>query len=106
MSAELTVISTSRETTIKISGDFDFDINLDFKSAYRSLLPEMAAAARRAFVVDMGEVERIDSAGLGMLLVMLEHAKRQASEVVLLNPTAKVQSILEMVHFNRLFTIH
>lgn len=106
MSATLTVTNTARETTIKVRGDLDYDINGAFKSAYASLFQGPGRIAHEALAVDMADVDRIDSAGLGMLLILLEYAKRQSLKVILMNPNARTRAILEMVHFQRLFTIH
>jgi anti-anti-sigma factor len=56
-------------------------------------------------VLDLSEIEFIDSSGLGMLLLLRETATDQGSEIVLRNPRDKVMRIFKACKYDSLFTI-
>jgi len=54
-------------------------------------------------VIDLARVERIDAAGLGVLLSLRELARSRALILKLMNATKKVEEILELTHLQRVF---
>jgi len=85
------------ERRIRISGRFDFEGHRAFRDAY-----EQAEGVRR-FVVDLSATEYVDSAGLGMLLLLREHARRHGAGVVLSRASPAVERILRIACFHELF---
>src|SRR5579864_7342522 len=57
----------------------------------------------RMLVIDLARVERIDAAGLGVLLSLRELARSRALILKLMNETKKVEEILELTHLQRVF---
>ena len=54
-------------------------------------------------VIDLARVERIDAAGLGVLLGLRESARSSAITFKLMNATKRVEEILELTHLQRVF---
>ena len=84
--------------TIHVEGRFDFNCHQQFRRAY-----EGAAAPVTEYVVDLRGTEYIDSAALGMLLVLRESAG--SATVRITNTRPAVRKILQIANFNTLFAI-
>jgi anti-anti-sigma factor len=96
------VSSISRDdgvVDIAISGRFDFSLQKDFRDAYRDFAPGLR------YRVDLAEVEYLDSAALGMLLLLRQHAGGKEDSVVLCRPSEPVDKILRVANFDRIFSI-
>jgi anti-anti-sigma factor len=87
------------EATIAIHGDFVFAVNREFRDAYQALPP------RTHFTVDFRQTNYIDSAGLGMLVQLREHAGGEAANVRLTGINDTIRNILDVANFSRLFRI-
>jgi anti-anti-sigma factor len=92
----------NNESTIVLSGRFDFSSHRDFRAAYEALL---AAGGISKITLDMQGVEYLDSSALGMLLLLNEKATPSNIKVVISKPQTNVRQILEIANFNKLFTI-
>jgi anti-anti-sigma factor len=88
------------EMTLKIDGRFDFSQH----QAFRAKL-EATNGQVRNYTVDLGDSEYMDSAALGMLLLLLEKAGGSRERVKLVNPNPTVRKILEIANFDKLFTL-
>ena len=88
------------EITLKIDGRFDFSQHQAFRSALES-----AGVAVRSFTVDLSNSEYMDSAALGMLLLLLEKVGGNRERVKIVNPNPNVRKILEIANFDKLFTL-
>jgi anti-anti-sigma factor len=84
---------------IAVSGRFDFSLQKDFRASYRDCAPGLK------YRVDLAAVEYLDSAALGMLLLLRQHAGGQADSVVLCQPSEPVHKILQVANFDRIFSI-
>jgi len=60
----------------------------------------------RNFVVDLGEVEFIDSSGLGTLVRMLRAAEEAGGGLCLARPTARVRGVLEATLLDSVLRSH
>lgn len=86
---------------IALTGRFTFS---DY-STFRTLLTQLEDSKSKQFVLDLGEVEFIDSAALGMLLIAHDEAKKHHWTVVLRRPLGQVKRTLEIASMSSLFTI-
>jgi len=57
-------------------------------------------------VMDLHQVEYIDSSGLSILISALKLTKKHAGEVILLSPTPSVRSLIELTRLHQVFTIY
>jgi anti-sigma B factor antagonist len=65
------------------------------------LLPES-----QQFVLDMSEVELMDGAGLGELMILLERAQAVGSLMKIANPSRIVRELLELTHLSSVLEIY
>jgi anti-anti-sigma factor len=86
-------------TVIKIKGRFDFSCHSSFREAYAK------APGGSEFVIDMGETSYMDSAALGMLLLLREHVQQQGGRVSITNCRGQTYDVLQIANFHRLFKI-
>lgn len=84
---------------IKISGRFDFSCHTAFREAYNN------APNGTEFIVDMADASYMDSAALGMLLLLREHTQQQGGKVVITNCRGQTYDVLQIANFHRLFKI-
>ncbi|KKD35504.1 MAG: STAS domain-containing protein [Limnoraphis robusta] len=57
------------------------------------------------WIIDLAEVEFIDSSGLGALVTALKSARRLGCRLVLCHPSATVKLIFEITQLDRVFEI-
>jgi anti-anti-sigma factor len=85
---------------VAITGRFGF---ADY-SSFKNLLSRMIASGTD-WVIDLGAMDFIDSAGLGMLLVATEEFRRSGHTLILRHPRGQVRRTLEITTMRDLFTI-
>jgi anti-sigma B factor antagonist len=73
----------------------------DLGRTVRALLEEGC----RRFVVDLGPVIYLDSAGFGELVACRKRAAQEGGDIVLLRPTGKVRDRLEMLRLTSIFRV-
>jgi anti-anti-sigma factor len=85
-----------------MGGHFSFVTHHEFTSTYLQLLSDSII---NTVAVDLANVERLDSAALGMLLILRERIRESGKSLLLLRPSPIVASAFAITHFHRLFTI-
>ena len=75
------------------------------RADFDAVLPNVMAKKAPTIEVDLSGLTFMDSAGLGMLLTLREHADKHNGTVVLANPQGAVQEMLELACFDTLFQI-
>lgn len=95
------VLQEDGKLTIRITGEFNYRAHQEFRHAYE-LAP---AKSNTRFVVDFKETSFMESSAFGMLLLLLEHAGGERSRVHLLNSHGVVRKLLQVAHFQDLFTM-
>lgn len=91
-----------REFLLRIEGRMDYPAQREFREASALAL---AAPDLTHIVIDLAQVDYVDSAGLGMLLLFKEKAELRERKIILRNPTPAVHQVLKKVHFGRFFEI-
>lgn len=89
-----------KNQVIKIHGRFNFSMHLDFRNTYCGI-----NEAGKNFVLDFSEVTYLDSAALGMLLLLREHAEKNAGTVEIRSVNTDVKRVLVIANFDSLFPI-
>lgn len=89
-----------RGVTIKVSGELGYDTRREFRAAYQN------QPRNTRFTVELFNATGIDSAALGMLLILLEHAGGHKDNVHLVGCNSDIKKLLEIAQFNVLMTIH
>ena len=83
-------------------------VNLDFEmhKPFRETLREVMSYQPKEVVFDFNEVDYIDSAGLGMLMLARQETNVNECKLVLKNLSdGHPRKVLEMVKFDQLFNI-
>jgi len=100
MTVRSQVSSDGRGLTISVQGRFDFSAHRDFRASYARESIDPAH-----YVVDLRETTYLDSAALGMLLLLRDHAGGDSAEVKIVNCNPDVRRILTISNFEQLFDI-
>lgn len=74
-------------------------------SKFEEILDVVRAQPPGRIELEMGELEYIDSSGVGMLLMILEACEKKSSRLLLRNPGAQVRQVLRLSRLDQLFAI-
>ncbi|WP_300531141.1 STAS domain-containing protein [Maricaulis sp.] len=77
---------------VRISGVLTFDDHERFKSVVKAINESDSATAE----IDLGETKMIDSAGIGMLLLANDRAKKAGKEVRLTGANGHVLKVIQL----------
>jgi anti-anti-sigma factor len=95
-------IAVDREAGhIAVSGEFTFTDHSQFKQ----MIVELFEAKGATVTIDLSKLEFIDSAGLGMLLLARDEAKKHDRQLILKRPGGQVKRMFGVTKFNTLFTV-
>lgn len=87
---------------LMVRGRFDFSQYSTFKEEQARFLDKDSV---QAIVLDFSQLDYLDSAALGILLVLLDSAKERGQSVSIRGATGVVREILDVAHFERMFVI-
>lgn len=87
---------------IRLAGHFTGHSALSFLPAVRRTLPDYA---NHPLVIDMTEVDRIDTVGIGAMLVLHRDAHRQATALRVENCRQPVRELFRSANLERSFCI-
>jgi anti-sigma B factor antagonist len=89
-------------TILQLIGRLELE---DGDTTLRDAINALVAEGRAKIVLDLKEVTRLDSAGIGMLVSKLLTARRGGGNLKLLNPTARTDRLMEITKLNTIFEI-
>ncbi len=87
---------------VRLSGALDAMASGDV----RKQLSDLVRDGSLRLVVDLSEVHRIDSTGLGALVTTLKGARDRGGELVLASLTPPVRTVVELTRLHRVFDIY
>ena len=58
------------------------------------------------FILDLSELKHVNSSGLGVFITLLTKARKKDGEVVIVNPSESIRSLLMMTKLNSIFHIY
>lgn len=99
----ISLLTQDDAITIQLDKEFTFHHQGDFRQAYEKNINGLT----KSIFVDFGKTDFIDSAALGMLLILREYIEKhgQAISIKLINCKKEVLEILEISNFAKLFSI-
>jgi anti-anti-sigma factor len=100
MSVTRSDYSNGNGIRITINGRFEFSCHQAFRETYADVDPKNIS-----FIIDLTNASYIDSAALGMLLVLRERAGGMKSDITLVGFNHSIKQILEISHFHDLFKL-
>ena len=83
-----------------VKGVFDINSYDEFNAAYKPYLEQ----AQR-YVIDLREATHIDSAALGLMLLLRQKTGGDDADITLQNASDEVRKILDIAQFNQLFNV-
>jgi anti-anti-sigma factor len=87
--------------TVALSGNFTFSDNTAFKTILNTLRP----SPPHLLIIDFGQTPFIDSAALGMLLLLREELREHVKLIILRNSQGQVRKMFELSKFDALFSV-
>lgn len=98
---EATLNTMENHTLLTLSGDFTFKDNPRF----RQLLGQLQDSPPKELKLDVAQLEFIDSAALGMLLLLHDQSNRTRTNVTIESATGQIKQMLQLSNFDEIFTI-
>lgn len=95
------VAMTDGATVVRVRGEVD----LYTAPKLREHLDEAVQGQSPTVVVDLGQLDFIDSTGLGVLVGALKQARTAGGDVTLRNPSRSTHKILEIAGLTELFVV-
>jgi anti-anti-sigma factor len=86
--------------TIRITGHFDITACQDFGQVFKD-----KPASVSKTVIDMAEVEYIDTSALGMLLKLRERSGADSAQIDITNCNPAVKNVFKTTNLDKLFNI-
>jgi len=100
MAVNRQVSEDGKTLTISITGRFDITTYKDFSEAYKDKLDSISK-----WIIDMADVEYLDSSALGMLLMLRERSGSDSAVIDIINCSPSVKNILKMANFDKLLNM-
>ena len=101
MAISVEIIHSGRALVLKVVAEsLETDNVAGFRSAITPMLDKSAH-----FIIDLSDVEFMDSTGLGSMLSCLRIVKSKGGTLKLCNLTPEVKQLFEMVMMDRVFDI-
>jgi anti-anti-sigma factor len=91
-----TISRNDTYTLVRLPGRFDFKCVKPFQEVLGS---------GSDWIVDFDDVEYVDSAGLGLLLLLREHAGGERARIKLKHVKGQPRGVLLMAKFDRIFAM-
>ena len=91
----------TNQCTIRMRGQFTFGDN----GKIRDIIATMVGGNFKHFTVDTSELVFVDSAALGMLLLMSDEARKAKVEMTLDGASGQVKKMLQLSNFDQIFAI-
>lgn len=98
---ECSIASHPHEKRVTLSGQFTFADNHKFKQIIDALGDEGV----KSVSLDFGGVEFIDSAGLGMLLLLRDECQNRNISITISSVKGQVEKIFMISKFDQLFSM-
>ena len=84
---------------------FSYELSYADHVSFRETLDLMVESGKKKFVIELGLLQSIDSAGLGMFMVARDEAKKGNWSLVLRSPQGQVKKMLELAKFGDMIAI-
>ncbi len=89
------------DASVALSGELTF---ADYVS-FREVADRLLKTTQQPVVIELSQLEFIDSAGLGMLLIARDEAIKSNQRMVLRNPRGQVKRLFAATNLDSLFTV-
>ena len=103
--AENLILDTSDRgdlTVVSVKGEVDLYTAPSLKES----VADLVTSGRSKIAVDLGEVEFMDSTGLGVLIGALKRCKEAGGSLTLIAPREPVLKVLAITGLDKVFSVH
>jgi len=80
-------------------------VSVEDKDSFFTLISDFINSEMRTLELEFQETQKIDSAGLGFLLIASQYCSDCNKSIILKNPKGKCKDIFNLMRFENLFTI-
>ncbi|TWD79757.1 anti-sigma B factor antagonist [Kribbella amoyensis] len=87
---------------VRLAGDVDIESSGELTETLKAVLATLGTAP---LVIDLAEVEFMDSSGLGVLVGAHKEAEAQGGSLELVNPHPRVTKILRITKLHKVLTV-
>lgn len=98
---EFQAATAGEVTEVRMTGRLEFTDH----DRLRDVVAALDDAPNRTFVIELSGLEFIDSAGLGMLLILQEEAEQRNKRLVVRGPRDDVRRSLELARIGEIVSI-
>jgi anti-sigma B factor antagonist len=98
---EMTVTQHNGHVQVVLSGP----MGEESRSLFREQLHPLIGESGARFLIDLSEVQRINSPGVGSLVALAADANTHGGRVILCNPSSFVAVVLNVTRLNTFFEI-
>lgn len=95
------VIRQDEGFVVRLMGEIDMNHSPRFHEQLVGLCSENPLR----LVLDLSQVQYIDSSGVGSMVDILRRLKKKQCNMILVNPSARVRGLLEITRLDEFFTI-
>lgn len=100
---EYTLTTAQQRAHVIMTGRFTFSDNQKFKVILDTI--RTPSEPIHSIDIDVSRLEFIDSAGLGMLLLLKDESSARNLSVSLIRPTGQVEKMFELSRFQNIFNV-
>lgn len=101
MTVKFSAGADGKEAVMSIAGRFDFGVHEEFRAA----LEKIRDGGFTKITIDLGAVEDMDSAALGMLLLLRDNVGGDKANIQIVRSRPEIREMLTMANFSKLFRI-
>jgi anti-anti-sigma factor len=98
---EYTYSQQAQHHQLDLIGTFTFSDNAKF----RQIVSNLRDSDADSITLDLRNLQFIDSAALGMLLLLHDEANKKAIKVVLAGADGQIKKMLQLSNFEEIFTV-
>lgn len=89
-------------TVIRLDGRLDAAAVRD----HRDKLIELADSVAKGVILNLEQVDFIDSSGLGLIVSLVKRVREQSADLSICSLSPQAQSLFELTRMTRIFSIH
>ena len=92
----------SGELLVRIEGEVDVYTSIDLKKE----LTRLVESEQKKIIIDLENVNYMDSSGLGVLVALLKELKKVGGELKLISLPVSVKKIFDLTRLTKFFNIY
>jgi len=91
------IIRSDKGTIVRLSGEIDLNQSPELHEA----LVELCDESPPRIVVNLSDVQYMDSSGIGTLVEIFQRMRREGAKLIIVEPSERVRSVLEITKLDQ-----